>query len=447
VPILSGVKWLVLVAAVWVSSTGGASAGAPRVVVLRLDGAVQPASLRYVERGLQVAAERGAELVVLELNTPGGTLVSLRSMTAAITRSQVPVAVYVTPSGGRAASAGFFLLIAADVAAMAPGTNAGAAHPVTLGGRPGTGAEKEKSPDAEIAKAVEDAAALARSLAAERGRPVEWAEKAVRESLSYSADEARRHGLIDVVATERSALLERIDGRTIRRFDGRTHVLGLGGAEVSTIERTVAERVLMVIGDPQVAYLLLLLGFLGLMVELFSPGAVVPGIAGGISLLLALYAFSVLPVSGAAILLIAAGIGLLVAEAFVVSHGLLALTGVASFALGSLMLIDTPIPQWRIGLGLVLPTAAVLGAASLLLLSQAWRLRRAKPRSGLEAMIGEIGEMTSGIDASRGEGTVFVHGEYWTATSERPLPGGARVRVERVEGRRLRVEPAGVTSS
>jgi membrane-bound serine protease (ClpP class) len=416
------------------------------IVVLRIDGAIQPASLRYLERGLRLADERAAALVVVELDTPGGTLVSLRSMTTAIMQSRVPVAVYVTPSGAHAASAGFFLLIAADVAAMTPGTNTGAAHPVALGTK-----DKEKeeadNPDPGIAKATEDAAALARSLAAARGRSVSWAEKAVRESRAYSAEEAERYDLVDVIANDRDDLLTQIDGRGVRGFDGEPRTIRVHGGAVVTVGQTLAERVLMVIGDPQVAYLLFMLGILGLMVELLSPGAVVPGIAGVVALLLALYAFSVLPVNWAGTLLIAVGIGLLVAEAFVTSYGLLTVGGLVSFVLGSWMLIDTPIPELRISLAMIVPAAIVLAAASIFLASRAWRARGAKPQSGVEAMVGELGELTNAIEASHGEGKVFVHGEYWTATAEEPLPSGVKVRVERVEGHRLHVAPADLVTT
>jgi membrane-bound serine protease (ClpP class) len=232
-----------------------------------------------------------------------------------------------------------------------------------------------------------------------------------------------------------------LDGTTIERFDGRKQVLRLADAEIITVEKTFAERVLMVIADPQVAYLLLMLGFLGIMVEVMSPGIVVPGVGGGISVLLALYAFSVLPVNSAGLLLIALGVGLLVAEAFVTSYGLLTLGGAVTLVLGSLMLVDTPIPAWRIGWGLVLPTVVVLVAASFFLLSRVWRLRRAKAKSGLDAIVGEVGELATAIERSHGEGTVFVHGEYWTATADEPVQSGAKVRVERVEGTRLRIAP------
>lgn len=420
---------------------GPAASAAPRVLVLDLGDTIQPASLRYVERGLRQAAEERAALVVIELDTPGGLVVSLRSMTSAILGSAVPVAVYVTPAGARAASAGFFLLLAADVAAMAPGTNTGAAHPVAIG----QGGEKPEA-DPSLDKAVKDAAALARSLAAGRDRSVAWAEKAVLESAAFTADEARGHRLIEWVVADRDALLQALDGTTLTRFDGSTQRLHLQGAEVVPLGRTFAERLLAVIADPQVAYLLLMVGAIGLLVELTNPGAVVPGLAGALSLLLGLYGFSVLPVNVAGALLIAAGLGLLVGEVFVTSYGLLAVAGIVSFVVGSLMLVDTPVPELQIGPEVVLPVAVVLAGITALLVVRAVRSRGLRPQAGVEAMIGEAGEVVAGI-APDHDGKVFVHGETWAATSAQPLPEGAKVRVEAIDGLRLRVAPVQITQS
>jgi membrane-bound serine protease (ClpP class) len=412
---------------------------ADRVIVLELADSIQPASLRYIERGLREAAANDTELVVIQLDTPGGLLTSLRSMTSAILRSPVPVVVYVAPPGARAASAGFFLLIAADVAAMAPGTNAGAAHPVTLGS-PKTDDDDKPVEDVAGEKATQDAAALARALAKQRGRSVKWAEKAVTESRAYSADEARDRGLIDKVATSREQLLSELDGVTVRRPDGTTDTLYLRGLEVVVLERTFAERVLAVIADPQIAYLLLMIGAIGLLLELMSPGVIVPGVLGAISLLVGMYGLSMLPVSWVGALLIAAGLALIIAEVFVVSYGLLAVGGLASFAIGSLMLVDAPIPSLRIGPEVVIPAVVVLAGMAALLMARAIRSRKLRPQSGVEAMLGELGRVINEIDHTH-EGTVFVHGEYWTATAPQRLPPGARVRIERVEGHRLHVTP------
>lgn len=416
-----------------------AATAAPKVVVIELDDSIQPASLRHVERGLRQAAEVEAALVIIELDTPGGLLDSLRSMTSAILGSPTPVAVYVTPSGARAASAGFFLLLASDVAAMAPGTNAGAAHPISIG------QQGEAEDGVAITKATEDAAALARALAAQRGRSVSPAEDAITESRAYAAEEARRLGLIDIVATSREALLRELDGDSVKRADGATETLSLRGAEVIVLERTFAERVLSVLADPQIAYLLLMLGVLGIVFELMSPGAFVPGIIGGLSFLIGMYGLSMLPVNWIGALLILAGLGLMIAEIFVTSFGLLALSGLASFTIGSLMLVDAPVPDLQIGPGVVIPVAIALAGITALLALRAIRTLKLRPQSGLEALIGETGELIAPVDPTR-DGTVLVHGEYWTATAARPLPPGSKVRIEDIEGNRLRVAALAATT-
>lgn len=425
---LSGAA-LVLVG--WIAAAPARAQPEDRVVVLRIDGAIQPASLRYLERGLAEASERGAKLTIVELDTPGGLLVSLREMTTALTTADVPVAVYVAPSGARAASAGFFLLIAADVAVMAPGTNTGAAHPVPLG-------DRDSVSDEMLAKAANDAAAFARSIASQRGRPVELVEEAVTESRSFSDREAHEQQLIDLVASSRDELIRALDGREVRRFDGRTEALSLDTPVVEVVGLTVPERILMFIADPNVAYLLLLVGMLGIAIEVFSPGLIVPGAVGGLSMLLALYALSVLPVNvvGIALLLVAAG--LFVAEAFVTSYGLLTLGGIVSFVLGSIMLIDTPIPTARVSIWLVVPTAVLLAAVVAFLSSRALRLRRRPARGGLEELVGEEADVVTPLEP---EGRVFVHGEYWDAVAATRIPRGARVRVRAIVGSRLEVDP------
>lgn len=439
----SVVRLLGILLAPWIllAPPTAAPSEAPRVLVMELRDTIQPASLRYVERGLRVAAAEDAALVVIELDTPGGLLDSLRAMTSAILASPVPVVVYVTPSGARAASAGFFLLIAADVAAMAPGTNTGAAHPIAIAiGRNDKQAEGDKTRDVSLDKAAKDAAALARSLAEIRKRAVEPAEAAVVESASFTAEEARTNGLIDIVAEDRDRLLESLDGRSITRVDGRRHTLQLRGADVATLDHTFAERVLTVIAAPQVAYLLIMLGAFGLVIELMSPGLLVPGLAGGLSLLLGMYGMSVLPVSVSGALLIAAGAALLVAEVFVTSYGLLAAAGIASFVVGSLILVDAPIPELRVGPEVVIPVAAVLALLVAFLAVRAVRSRRLRTQTGTEAMIGELGRVVADIEPAH-DGKVFVHGEYWTASSAQLVPEGSTVRVDAIDGLRLRVSP------
>jgi membrane-bound serine protease (ClpP class) len=403
---------------------------AERVVVLTLEGTVQPGSQRYLERGLATADRSGAALTILELDTPGGLLTSLRQMTHAITAARRPVVVFVTPAGAQAASAGFFLLMASDVAAMAPGTNTGAAHPVGLG---------RELPKTVVEKATNDAAALVRALATQRHRSVDWAERAVRRSVSYSADEARAKGLIDLIAADRRELLQRLDGRTVRRFDGRLETLHLGAPELQLLPPSAFDRLLMAIAHPTLAYLLLLAGILGIAFEMTHPGIVAPGIVGALCLLLALFALSVLPVSSVGLLLIMAAIGMFVAEAWVPSYGLLTVCGLFGFVLGSLMLLDTPLEGWRISLPTVLPAAALLATVILFLSVRVARTRHMKPTTGAEGMVGELGEVVAPLQP---EGKVFVHGEYWDAIAPSVLPRGARVRVVKVSGERLQVEDA-----
>ena len=403
-----------------------------RVVILTLSDSIQPASLRYLERGLEVADSSGASATIIELNTPGGLLTSLRQMTTAITAARRPVVVYVTPAGAQAASAGFFLLMAADVAAMAPGTNAGAAHPVG-----GEGAELAKT----IAeKVTNDAAALVRSLATQRGRSAEWAEKAVRDSASYTEREALEKKLIDVVSNDRGDLLKWLDGRTVKRFDGRSEKVETTAAEVVVVAPNTGDKLLSVIAHPNIAYLLMLLGLVGIYFELSHPGAILPGVLGGVALLLALFALSVLPVNYVGVLLILLGISFFVLEVKVVSYGLLTVAGLVSFIFGSLMLIRSPFPALRVGLAVVLPTALAVAFVVIFLLARVLRSYRRQPLTGAKGLAGEFGEAAVALEPS---GKVFVHGEYWEAISRAPIPKGARVRVVKVVGLLLEVEPAG----
>lgn len=404
-----------------------------RVVVLSLEDSIQPASLRYLKHGLETADTSGAELTVIELNTPGGLLTSLRQMTTAITGARRPVVVYVTPAGAQAASAGFFLLMAADIAAMAPGTNAGAAHPV--------GGEGADLPKTMSEKVTNDAAAMIRALAEQRHRSVEWAEKAVRESLSYTATEALDKKLIDLIAQDRGELLKALDGRTVARFDGRTEKLSLQTPEIVVMRPTTADRLLSVIAHPNIAYLLFMVGLVGLYIELTHPGAVVPGVVGGLSLVLAFFALSVLPVNYVGILLILLAVLFFVLEVKVTSYGLLTVAGLVSFVLGSMMLVDSPIPALRVSLGVVLPTAVAVGAVVIYLFTRVLRAHRTRPLTGSEGLVGEIGRAVQPISAEGGR--IFVHGEYWEAFTGVPVDAGGRVRVVRVVGDRLEVAPAG----
>jgi membrane-bound serine protease (ClpP class) len=317
------------------------------VVRMRVEDTIQPASQQFIERALAEAVERDAALVVMELDTPGGLVDTTRDITTAITTSPVPVVVFVNPPGARAASAGFFILLAADVAAMAPGTNTGAAHPV--------GGQGENLPEDVRDKVTNDAAAMVRSLAEQRGRNPETAERTVIESISLTAEEALEEGLIDLIATDIHDLLEQLNGLEVTRFGGDAETLDLDELQMVEIEPSFAERLFSVLANPNIAYLLMALGALGLYVEITHPGGILPGVVGVIFLLLGLYSVSVLPISWAGVALIFVAVMLFILEVKVTSYGLLTVGGVISFVLGSLMLFDGPIPDMRVSMGVVLP--------------------------------------------------------------------------------------------
>ena len=409
--------------------------GGPLVISAEIDGIIHPVAVQHVNRTLARASEARAALVVFTLRTPGGLVDSTRDINNAIIRSPVPVAVFVGPSGNRAASAGFLITIAADIAAMAPGTHIGAAHPVAGNG--------EKVDETMSKKMVSDVAGYARTLASQRRRNVELVEKAVTESRSFTEHEAlsAKPPLIDLIANDVPDLLRKLDGRTLARFDGRTETLRTQNARVDTVEMTWAQRTLSALAHPQIAYLLLTLGMLGLTVEFWSPGAIFPGVAGGICLLLAFFAFQVLPVNYAAVALIVFGIGLLILEVKVTSFGALAAGGVISLLLGSMMLIDSPLPELQLGLRVILPVVGSVAALTLFLGGLAVRSQQAPAVTGVDGMINEIGRALTAIDAG-GTGRVQAHGEIWTATASTPVAAGETVRVTAVNGLLLTVAPA-----
>ncbi|MEO8189509.1 MAG: nodulation protein NfeD [Acidobacteriota bacterium] len=410
-----------------------APAPLPLVVVGRIDGPVLPASAAYVRRLLSGARDSGAKLVVLELSTPGGLLTSTRDMVTAILESPVPVATYVAPSGSSAASAGFFLLLAGDVAAMAPGTNSGAAHPV--------GGQGEDLSKTMSSKVEQDARAFIRSLARQRGRNAEKAESAVTSSASFTETEAKEAGLVDLVARDRTDLLRQLEGRKLTRGGGVSAPLALAGARVETREMGSLERLLGVVSHPNIAYVLFLGGLVGLYFELASPGAVLPGVVGGISLLLALYAFSVLPVSIAGVALILFAVLLFIAEIKVTSHGLLAVGGAVALIAGSAMLFSGrgPAAGYRVDLSIVLPSVALTLAAVAFLAWNTVRLRRLPVRTGREGLLGQNAVVVRSM-AGESPGTVMVHGEYWNARGAPAAAAGESVRVTGVEGFTLQVE-------
>ena len=404
----------------------------PLVVVGRIDTPIHPAAANYLKRLIAGAEQNGASLIVLCLSTPGGLLSSTREMTTTILLSKVSVATFVSPSGASAASAGFFILEAGDVAAMAPGTNAGAAHPV--------GGEGADLPKTLNEKAEQDARAFIRSLARQRGRNAEKAEAAVTSSASYTESEAKDAGLIELIARDVPDLVSQLDGRTVKRVGGKSAKLSLARARIETREMGQIEKLLGAVSHPNVAVILMLLGVVGLYFELSNPGAILPGIVGGIALLLAFYAFSVLPVNLAGVALILFGLGLFVAEVKVASHGLLAVGGAISLIAGSLLLFSGPrnTGGYRVDLVVILPGIVLTLAIVLLLTWRTLQLRRAPATTGVAGMIGETARVVEPFAA--GSGRVHFQGEYWDAEGPSDLAPGDPVRIVRVEGLKLTVE-------
>jgi membrane-bound serine protease (ClpP class) len=409
---------------------------ATHVYTAVIDGIIHPVAAEYVSEVIARADADKAALVVITLRTPGGLVDSTRDINNAIIHAKTPVAVFVGPSGNRAASAGFLITIAADIAAMAPATHIGAAHPVSGNG--------EKIDETMAKKMASDVAAYARTLATQRKRNVSLVEQAVLESRSFTEQEALSASppLIDLVANDVPDLLRKLDGRTITRFDGQTQTLHTAASTTVAINMSWQQHVLSAIAHPQIAYLLLTLGTLGLTIELWSPGAILPGIAGGICLLLAFFAFQVLPVSYTGVLLILFGLFLLVLEVKVTSYGLLGTGGVMSLFLGSMMLIDSPLPELQIGLRLIAPVTLAIASILVFLVTLAVNAQRTAPVTGTSGMLDEIGYAMTAIDAG-GIGHVRAHGEIWTATADNRIESGTPVRVTAIEGLRLRVSPSG----
>jgi membrane-bound serine protease (ClpP class) len=405
------------------SSPDQQAAPSPIVYSAVVDGIIHPVSAEYMIDTLDQADRAGATLVVFTLRTPGGLLESTRTIVSHMMTARTPVAIFVGPSGARAASAGFILTIAADVAAMAPGTHIGAAHPVEGGG--------EKMDETMAKKATEDTAAYARTLATGRHRNVTLAAEAVTESRAFTEGEAlaATPPLIDVVAPDLTDLLRQLDGRTVTRFDGTTIVLRTGNAAIVSIEMSLRQRVLSAIAHPNIAYLLLSLGTLALTIELWSPGAILPGVVGGVSLLLAFFAFSVLPINAAGLLLILFGLLLLVLEIKVTSYGLLTGGGLVSLVFGSMILMDSSLPELQLDLRVVLPVVLGFAAIAVFLVRLAVAAQRQPP---LTAMVGEPGKALTVITPER-IGQVAAHGEIWNATAQESIPEGSRVRVTEVD--------------
>jgi membrane-bound serine protease (ClpP class) len=400
-----------------------------KIYLITVDAPITPVISEYIIKTIDTASRNSAEAIIIQLDTPGGLVDSMRDIVKKMMSADIPVVVYVAPAGARAASAGVFITMAANIAAMAPSTHIGAAHPVTMEGK------MDKTMEAKV---VNDLAAMARSIAEKRGKNAKWAEEAVRKSVSITEAEALKERVIDLIAPDVPTLIKEINGRTVDLLIGKK-TLKTTGAQVKEITMGFRYRVLEIISNPNIAYILMILGFYGLYFELANPGAIFPGVAGAISLILAFYALHTLPINYAGLMLIILGVGLFIAEAFITSHGILGVGGAIAMAIGSVMLIESPSPYLRISWAVIVPVVALSALLFIITVSLAVRVHREKADTGKEGMLGLEGEARTDVHAS---GQVFVHGEYWNAWSEAPIQKGERVKVEAVEGLKLKVRRA-----
>lgn len=396
------------------------------IIIIKAHGVVNPVMSEFISKNINEAVNEKADALVIELDTPGGLDASMRNIVKDITASEVPIVVYVSPSGARAASAGVFITLSAHIAAMSPGTNIGAAHPVGLGG---------KMDKTMIEKAENDAAAYIKSIAEKRGRNSNWAEKAVRESNSITETEALELQVIDLVAPSLNSLLKTIDGRSVETSIGK-HDIKTKGIKVRHKEMGLRYKILNLISDPNVAYILMLLGFYGIFFELTNPGAIFPGVFGAIALILAFYSFQTLPVNYAGLLLIILAIILFILEVKIISHGVFTIGGIISMIIGSLMLFESTQPFFRLSLKVILPSVIITTLFFSLTIALVVKAYRRKPKTGIEGLIGLVGEAKTDVYK---EGLVFVHGEIWRAWSDELIKAGEKVIVDKVENLKLKV--------
>jgi membrane-bound serine protease (ClpP class) len=402
------------------------SASPPHANLINIDGPIGPITARIIEKAIDTSVEDSAEVLIIELNTPGGLDESMRIITRKILNAEVPVIVYVSPSGSRAASAGVFITLSAHISAMTPGTNIGAAHPVAIGGQM----------DSTMAeKVVNDASAYIKSIAAKRGKNEKWAEESVRKSVSITENEALKLNVIDLVVSDVRALLDSCDGRKVSLPAGEK-VLATKGIEVKRVEISVRNRILQVITNPTIAYILLTLGIWGLFFELSNPGAIFPGIVGGICLILAFFALQSLPINYAGLLLMILALILFILEVKIVSHGALTIGGIISMVLGSLLLFESPLPYMRVSLVVIITVVGATALFFIVALGLALRARRRKVTTGHRGLVGEIGVAQSALEP---EGDVFIHGEIWKAEADQPIKKGEKVIVTAVEHLTLKV--------
>ena len=402
-----------------------------RVVhLITIDAPITPTVAEYITKSIDRAAVAGTEALVIQLNTPGGLVDSTNHIVIKMMASSVPTVVYIAPSGGRAASAGVFITLAANIAAMAPTTHIGAASPVQMEGKMDKTMEK---------KVMNDLAAMVRGIAEKRGRNAKWAEDAVRKAVSATETEALKLKVIDLIAPDVPTLLRKIDGRTVDTVLGKKK-LRTAGARVIEIEQGLREKILGIISNPNSASILMILGFYGLYFELSNPGAIFPGVAGAICLILAFYALQTLPINYAGLMLIVLGIAMFIMEAFITSHGVLGVGGTIAMLLGSMMLIDSPVPALRVSWAVIVPVVAASALLFIVTLTVAIRAQRSRVDTGREGLIGLTGEARTDIG---GKGQIFVRGEYWNAWSDEPVAKGEKVTVVAVEGLRLKVKKAG----